>query len=796
VHVAFDVPRGCTLRADRADIGRPVGGEGGDPGWRDVMTPELTGYTSCFSVAPQESLSFMVSGDVERAEACLVRLIHGDERSEIGLVEREIPSALDGVWSLDQQTVHPGSFGVVEVDAARSPDAGADAERALSGHVFVWPSLVGRAAPQGLLAYLRADGTPVWEVVLEQGGDLVVRAADSAASASARLAGALRERSWHSVTFTLDRELGRVEAWSTALGGLGAEQTTHHAAAIADVGEPGRGSLLLAARRLIGRRGEPRATDTFNGRLERPALFAGRLDAGAAARLAAGVEPARSSAPVILELDLAACSEGWELWDRSSHARVGRVYNAPLRNCPSHAWRGETLTPGIAPHLFAAIHFHDDDVHHADWQPTREWAVPHDLESGVYALRLRSDEVEDRIPFIVRPPRDRAVHPVALWLPTFTYAAYANRRDVGGDPYGEFEPETCAGDEQLARHAEWGLSAYDLHADGSGAAMSSLARPIPNLRPSYRAGLVNAPRHLPADLYLVDWLERIGVPVDVFGDEDVHDQGLELLRRYATVVTGSHPEYVTHEELDAVEAYTNAGGRLMYLGGNGFYWVTTVAQQPGTLVEVRRGHAGTRSWDADPGVQHHQFTGEPGGLWRHRGRPPHGLVGVGFVAEGWDGENRPYVRTPESFTPQASWAFEGVGADEPIGEAGLVMGGAAGDEIDSADHALGTPPETIVLASSSGHSDAYWLVMEDVLFNAADLSGSKDSRIRADMTLTPKPNRGAVFAAGSISWSGALSHRDYDNPAARISANVLRTFASGASPWLPPVAEPTPGAAR
>ncbi len=744
--------------------------------------PDLIGYPSRVSVAPGEELSFMVSADVERAEAQLVRLLHGDERSSIGLVERELPSSLDGVWSLERQLVHPGSFGLV--DAAGAFSAGT---RALSGHLFVLPTLIERAAPQGLLAHVRADGAPIWELVAETGGDLVVRAfGDGGEDGCARILGALSDRVWHSVSFTIDAERGHVELWGTALAGLHAGDMLHASAAVPAAGAAaGAGALLLAARRLIDRPGEPRAVDTFNGKLERPALLAGRLDADAAGRLAAGTDPRELGVPLALDLDLGAAADGWRLVDRSPHAHRGRLYNAPLRSVPSHRWRGEAIAPTLAPASYAAVHFHDDDVHHADWSPTHTWTVPADLASGLYAIRLRGDGAEDRIPFIVRPPRDRATQPVALWLPTFTYAAYANARECqDGRPYGEFCPAGCSGDEQLSRHPEWGGSTYDVHSDGSGIAISSLARPVPNLRPTYRAGLVDGPRHLSADLYLLHWLEHTGVPVDVIADEDVHADGPELLRRYTTVVTGSHPEYVTDRVLDAIDAYTNGGGRLMYMGGNGYYWVTSVAPGTETTVEVRRGHAGTRCWDAAPGEQHHQLTGEPGGLWRHRGRPPHALVGIGFVAEGRDGENRPYRRSSDSFRPAGAWAFEGIDGDEPIGAGGLVMAGAAGDELDSADRARGTPRETLVLASSSGHSDAYWLVVEDFCANGPDLSGSKDARIRADVALTPKRGGGAVFAVGSMSWAGALSQRDYDNAVARLSENVLRAFASGATPWL------------
>jgi N,N-dimethylformamidase len=746
--------------------------------------PELIGYTNRFSVAPGERMLFMVSAEVDSAEARLVRLIHGDERSTVGLVEREVASSLDGLWPLERHVVYPGSFGLIESsDAIMSAAA-----HRLSGHLFLMPTLIKSTVPQGVLAQVRADGRAAWEIVVENGGDLVLRLfdGDGDTDSSARLTGVLRDRIWHSVSFTIDRSRGRLHLWSTALEGLAAGVTLHAEGTIHGRNHSEcHGDLLLAARRLIVGPTEPRAADTFNGKLERPTLFAGSVDAAAAARLAAGTEPERIAAAVLLDLDLGAQAHGWQVRDRSPFNHVGRLYNAPLRNCTSHSWHGDVLAPALAPDAYAAVHFHDDDVHHANWPPTREWLVPQNLPSGLYALRLRSDGVEDRIPFIVRPPRDRATQAVALWLPSFSYAAYANtKRCLLGTAYGEFQPESSAGDALLQRHPEWGGSTYDVHSDGSGVAISSLARPVPNLRPTHRVGLVNAPRHLAADLYLIHWLEHLHVAVDVIGDEDVHAQGYELLRRYTTVITGGHPEYVSGRELSAVEEYTNSGGRLMYLGGNGFYWVTGTAPETSTTVEVRRGQAGTRTWTSAPGEHHHQFSGEPGGLWRYRGRPPHALTGIGFVAEGWDGKNRPYYRRKDSFKPEAAWAFEGIGCDEPIGEGGLIMGGAAGDELDTINDALGTPAETLVLASSSGHSDAYWLVVEDMLEGCQGVSGTQDSRIRADVTLTPKREAGAVFAVGSISWSGSLSYRAYDNPLARLTENVLRAFASGATPWL------------
>src|SRR5690606_32969562 len=79
-------------------------------------------------------------------------------------------------------------------------------------------------------------------------------------------------------------------------------------------------------------------------------------------------------------------------------------------------------------------------------------------------------------------------------------------------------------------------------------------------------------RHLGADTHIAAWLEHIGQEFDVLTDEDLHREGADLIAGYRCVITGTHPEYHTEASLDAFQGYVDGGGRLMYLGGDGFYW--------------------------------------------------------------------------------------------------------------------------------------------------------------------------------------------------------------------------------
>jgi N,N-dimethylformamidase len=175
-----------------------------------------------------------------------------------------------------------------------------------------------------------------------------------------------------------------------------------------------------------------------------------------------------------------------------------------------------------------------------------------------------------------------------------------------------------------------------------------------------------------------------------------------------------------------------------------------------------------------PGERYHSFTGEFGGLWRSQGLAPQRLVGVGYVAEGFD-QNSHYIRLADSFSPRAAFIFDGLPANEPIGDFGS-LGGAAGYELDAADHALGTPSHALILARSVGHTSIYLLTPEELLYTHPGIDGIENDRVRAEMVFFECPKGGAVFSTGSITWASALAHNAYSNNVARITGNVLRRF--------------------
>lgn len=277
-------------------------------------------------------------------------------------------------------------------------------------------------------------------------------------------------------------------------------------------------------------------------------------------------------------------------------------------------------------------------------------------------------------------------------------------------------------------------------------------------------------------MYLLEWLATVGIAFDVITDFELHTLGADYLAGWRVVVSGAHPEYHSSEMLDALTRYRDTGGHLVYLGGNGFYWVTGVVSESPLVLEVRRGFAGITAWKSRAGETCLVSTGLLGGSWRHRGREPQRLVGIGMAGQGWGG-SQPYWRTEASYAPEVAWIFEGV-EEEPIGAYGRVMGGAAGDELDRADPVLGTPAHAVVLAASRDHDRTYQRDAAEVAFILdGQHGGDVDPEVHSDVVHFTTPGGGAVFAAGSIAFSGALLENGAKNGISRMTENVVRRFA-------------------
>jgi N,N-dimethylformamidase len=720
------------------------------------MLPPVTGYLDRFSRRPGERITAHVS--LRGAGACrarLVRVVSADPNpAGPGLDLRPVPfdHAFEGV----HQPVRLGSSGVVR---GTPPLAVTEAR--------CWAVLVQILAELPSATVLAAEG----------GADsIVLRAGAAGAEAEISLGGVvtrlrtgapLRPAVWYRLWLAHDPASGRAVLGQRALG-TAESATVSATTAVAHVAPVA--AITFAARNVA----EPR--DHFTGKLEDPLV--------AAAFVEAWPQPLALPFPadrVRARWDFSVGIMGDDVTDRGPDGLHGRVLNAPTRGVVGAAWTGRETCWRHAPEEYAAIHFHADDLDDCGWVPSFTFDVPPGMRSGAYAFHLTCEDGEDWLPFYVLPPRDGPHAAVAVLASTFTYQAYANHSRGNADAaYKE-------------RVASWGAyphnpddvpgfshSTYNRHPDGSGISLSSRLRPILTMRPgflTFNDAKGSGLRHYPADTHLLAWLEARGIAFDIITDEDLDDEGVAILSPYRVVLTGSHPEYHTERMLDALMAYRDHGGRLCYLGGNGFYW--RIARDPARphLIEIRRAEGGIRAWAAEAGEYYHQLDGALGGLWRRNRRPPQALVGLGFSAQGLF-EGTYYRRLPASEDPRYGWIFEGV--PEVIGDYGLSGGGAAGFELDRADPRLGTPPGTAILARSAVPPASFVTVPEELLSHIATVTGeSPEALKRAEIITFEVPGGGAVFAVGSITFCGSLwNGAAFDGPVSRMLENVVRRFAA------------------
>ena len=729
---------------------------------------ELLGYAVPMLAKPGDTIQFMVTTEAEEFDAEIVRLIHGDNNpAGPGFKSEDVASSASGTYPGRRQTTYTGSYAQVDAGMALDSEAGVTIQ------AWIWPTTPDRTQAQGLVTRHSNNGGFNLSIA---SGAVTLQIGDKQIATSA---GLIAQR-WHFVAGTYDAATGHATVEWRALeqGGLTeiAEGSLAGGSIVSD--RP----LLIAADGLLDV-GRPAPTGCFNGKIEHPRVFDRALKPDELDALNANADPTEIDGLVGAWNFSASPPHTAALADSGPNDLHGSIVNYPMRGLTGHLWDGTAFRRAEAPEHYGAVHFHDDDFDDSRWECDFEFEVPADLQSGFYAAHLRGAGEDDWVPFFVSPPAGVANSDIAYLAPTNTYLAYANERNLMNSEGMDFSGLTNIPivmdplDEFLGEHREYGGSIYDVHTDGRGIAYSTSRRPIVAMRAAFRHWVTGAPRHLPFDLNMVDWLEEKGHAYDVITDEDIHHQGLNRLSPYKVIITASHPEYWSGQMLDALEDYLAGGGRLIYAGGNGFYWATAFDPERPYIIECRRGIAGSRAWESHPGEQEMATTGEHCGIWRHLGRAPNKLVGVGFAGQGWDLNMPGYRRLPDSHDPRAQFIFEGIGDDEEIGEFGLVMNGAAGDEIDRVDHVYGTPTHALRLATSEGlHSDYYLVCHEDILVNQSEIHGSNNQDVRSDMVFFETPNGGAVFSVGSINWLGSLSHDEYDNNVSRITDNVIREF--------------------
>ncbi len=705
----------------------------------------LTGYTDRWSAKPGETIRFMVSSAAAAPFTVgFARLLCADPNpAGPGYREVPMPSSVDGLHPGREQPARLGSYG-------QAAGLQLDPAGGVSLSATVWPTLPDAA--QGLLSLSGPGG----RITLGLGPDgAFAEIATSDGSLSRVDSGApMLPRRWYDVALTIQAD-----------GTLGVLQRPRHPlGTIRDAGQgTGRTALPAAGLFDVHLAVLPGRVGHYNGKLEQPAVRRG--SDLAAAPLACW--------------DFARETGGDTAVDTGPQARHARLHNLPTRAMTGAGWTGAVHDWKAAPEQYGAIHFHDDDQGDLGWQPSVTLRIPEDWPSGFYSAHLRNEAGEDRIPFFVRPARPRC--DTVLLVPTFTYQVYGCYVRPGrGAEISERVRSWGALTETPDMNPEFGLSTYNYHRDGSGVAIATMLRPMLDTRPRQMSLMDPSPGgsgtgRICADSYIVDWLDRAGIDCDVVTDHDLHEEGVAALAPYRVVIAAQHPEYHSERMMTALEQYLGGGGRLMYLGGNGFYWrAEPSATQPHAL-EVRRAEGGIRVWATEAGESYHAHGGGYGGLWRRIGRPAHRLVGNGFSVQGRH-LGFPYRFTAAIGDPRVAFMAEGLEAapGDVFGDSGAMGGGAAGFELDSADPHRGTPPDALVVAKGVVIHPDYGPVNEDML--VLRHPRRQEDWSCADMVFFETAAGGAVFSVGSMTYVGSLPPDGYGNTLARLTTNVLRRF--------------------
>ena len=679
----------------------------------------VVGYCDPLSVVAGNTIRFKLSSESPGlADMVLVRLISGDDRPHgTGLIEEKVSVDLPDRIELNYQEVVPGSYAAFTMPAAKTLDV----------EFYFLPTLVNES-PQTLFHFggLRFSFS-------EEGCTL-----DNLGVVH-HLGVVPKINRWHKVKISSSLKEVRIGCLPQ---GPGETEKSANCELLKDLSAE-QGQWYVAC--------EKPGKQHFNGKID-----------GFVVKEADGI---------LSSWDFSRDISSDRVSDTSGNDHNGFLKQTPTRGVKGVLWDGSTQYWKDNPSHYSAVHFHQDDMTNADWDETFVWAVPADLPSGQYALKLSQGDSEDYVMFFVRPGSKTPKADVLYLVPTASYLAYANHRMNLGEGGGMSSISKSvvrnSNDAYLLDHREVGYSLYEHHDDGSGVHFSSRHRPILNMKPKNGTWAFNADTHITA------WLETREEGFDVLTDEDLHNEGQDALEDYRVILTGTHPEYWSTAMLDALTSWLEQGGRLMYMGGNGFYWRIAYHPEDSGIIEVRRSEDGVRAWIAPEGEYYHQFTGEYGGLWRRLGRPPNQLVGVGFAAQGFDGGTYYRVK-PGALDARVNFIVEGLDTSEDIwGDFGNQGGGAAGEEIDRWDESIGSPAHAIVLASSENHRPGMLRVKEELFSLPAP---ENDSRVRADMTFFETAFGGAVFSTGSISYAGSLAHNDYDNNIARITNNVLDRF--------------------
>ena len=722
----------------------------------------IIGYANKFSVEKNDTIEFKVSSEnIKKYNANLVKIIQGDINSKgPGYKEFLLKNNLGGPFNARKQKIVTGSYGEIKNNKVFRT------LKSISISVLVFPTLLNKGNEQVILSKKNNKNNIGFELLINNKDRIQFNINNYKIQVNEKLF----EKNWYFINAIYNYKTGSILLSYESITDLNFKKSIFFKKKIIkkNIDYTNNEESLY-----IGSNFQNNQCQNF---------YNGKIDSLKIINNAKKIDYKNESLIFFAEWDFSKFISSDKIFDKSNNKLHGKLFNHPTRAVTNHKWNEKIHNWKTNLQYYTAIHFHEDDLTDCKWSTDFEFKIPNNMKSGLYAVKLFNRKDEYYIPFCVRPKKNsKNKNKILFLLPTASYLAYANNR-IGIDIP---ETELMCGrlieinehDLYLQEHPELGLSFYDLHSDGSPVFYSSKRRPIINFQPKNIGKLGGHPSNVwqfNADTHITGWLDNFGYNFDIITDQDLHLEGYDLIKNYSVIITGTHPEYHSLNMIHAIQNYTKNGGRLMYLGGNGFYWRISYDQTSPDIIECRKSEGGIRATETIPGENFASTTGEYTGLWRRNGISPNKVVGIGMVSQGFD-TSSPYIRNKSSYNKKFRYIFNGV-KEKIIGDFGLSGSGAAGLEIDAVNHNLGSPKNLNILASSNKHTDIYLMTPEDLLDPAPGLGGTESESIKSDLIFYETANNGAVFSVGSIAWAGSMAWNNYKNNISKITKNVLDRF--------------------
>jgi len=485
-----------------------------------------------------------------------------------------------------------------------------------------------------------------------------------------------------------------------------------------------------------------RAWKTFNGEIDSPAIYRRALTQSDVDQRFAERANYTPVSPGVL----AGAVAQWNFGERDGATLVDATGNGHDLTLVNYATRGVPgPSPRLGPNESHSIRFSERDYTDLDWPNPFSFVIPPTWESGLYYVRVGSEGPQPGahlgMPFIVKPAPS-AKRRIAVLAATNTWHAYNGWTNN---------------------------SLYSTHPGSPGpiAYYVNMRQPNPNMQfRTLTPGSGSYVHLVDAERFLYKWLDDQGYPFDLYSDLDLHKDP-DLLSSYDVLMLNGHSEYWTHEMIDHVEAFQDAGGSVVNLSGNTM-WSLVTYDSTFSVMEGRKHPHSAGTIPADE-RWHSQAGGVLGGTMRCIGRPEHAVIGTGYGVL-TSTPNFGWARVKEP----SHWVFQGTGVtlNSRFGEQGLNGGAMMGHEVDEVVSQW-TPPNTVVLARASF---PIWVSSLNIS-NCQSRSGT-NFRVAGDVIYFDHPGGGGVFGIPSVAAGGSLM---VDPVATRMVRNVLDRFLDNAT---------------